>query len=77
MIEKRFILHEEHLNKMINDACASADIEMKSYSECFEILTDVERFKKDPPKAMDLIFLAQIGSFFSPNYGWVRSAAKK
>ena len=50
---------------------------MKIHSECFYVLTDVERFKKDLTKAMDLLFMDQIRSFLYPNDIWVRSAATK
>ena len=47
-----------HLNKIINDASISTNIEKKSHSECFDIFTDVEKFKKNPSRAMDFFYLA-------------------
>ena len=41
-MEKRFVLGEKHLNKIINDACPSANVEMNNFIECLNILTDVE-----------------------------------
>ena len=75
LMNKGVIECEKRMIRILKEVCPESSA--TNLVQCFDDVLDANLFKDDPHKVLNLLHLAQIGSFKSPNDGWARSAALK